>query len=101
MARPLKTKEELKKETEEAFVKEFGITKEAAEKSAATKKEDPVLFSEEDRDKENEYPTFGSDFLEELEKDEPKYLSYADIGFIKLRGLKMIMTKNLIKYWRF
>ena len=38
MARPLKTKEELKKETEEAFLKEFGITKEAAEKSAAGEK---------------------------------------------------------------
>ena len=63
--------------------------KEAAEKSAATKKEDlpgydpkkeddVVLYSEEDRDKGNEYSTFGSDFLEELEKDEPKYLSPAD-----------------------
>ena len=65
------------------------------------KEKDFVLYSEEGRDKENEYSTFGSDFLEEFEKDEPKYLSYADIGFIKLRGLKTIMTKNLIKYWRF
>ena len=90
MAKPLKTKDDLKKEAKEAFYKEFGITKTAAEKSAATKEkdlpgydpkkedEDVVLYSEEDREKENEYSTFGSDFLEELEKDEPKYLSPAD-----------------------
>ncbi|MBQ2301716.1 MAG: hypothetical protein II254_00545 [Oscillospiraceae bacterium] len=77
MARPLKTKEELKKETEEAFLKEFGITKEAAEKSAATKKEDLpgydpnkddeelVFYSEEDREKDDKDEEWYKEFEEE------------------------------------
>ena len=64
--------------------------KEAAEKSAATKKEDLpgydpnkedeefVFYSEDDKEEENDYSTFGNDFLESLDEDEPKYLSPAE-----------------------
>ena len=58
--------------------------KAAAEKSAATKKEDLpgydpnkddeelVLFSEDDKEEENEYPAFRSSFLETLEETEAR-----------------------------
>ena len=40
--------------------------------------EEPIFYSEEDREEENEYSDFGKEFLKELESEEEEYLSYAD-----------------------
>ena len=40
--------------------------------------EEPIFYSEEDREEENEYSDFGKEFLKELESEEEEYLSFAD-----------------------
>ena len=73
---------------EDELLKELGKKRkrEAAEISAAIKEKDlpgydpdePIFYSEEDREEENEYSDFGEEFLKELESEEEEYLSYAD-----------------------
>ena len=73
---------------EDELLKELGKKRkrEAAEKSAAVKEKDlpgyepeePIFYSEEDREEENEYSDFGKEFLKELESEEEEYLSFAD-----------------------
>ena len=73
---------------EDELLKELGKKRkrEAAERSAAIKEKDlpgyepeePIFYSEEDREEENEYSDFGKEFLKELESEEEEYLSFAD-----------------------
>ena len=94
MARALKTKEELKKETGEDFLKEFGINETAAEKSAAEEKglyeleakelldkvydprkavtTEPMLFRDEDREKDEKSPLWEMEFIKNFKAEQAK-----------------------------
>lgn len=118
MARPLKTKEELKKETEEAFLKEFGITKEAAEKSAAGEKglyelepkefldkvydpvkavtTEPMLFRDEDGEKDEKGPFWYSSFIRNFEAEQARENKEEDLPGFKPEEKTSIETEREI-----
>ena len=103
MSRPLKTKDELKEETKKVLEEEQEEFKNAAEKTAAKEEKEketgrivrgilekplgkakftdpePVLFSEEDREKDEKSPLWYKEFEENLkeenEKEAEKYLN--------------------------
>ena len=84
MAKTLKSKDALKEETRRLLEEEQKMYKKAAEKSAAIKEKDLpgydpnkddeelVFYSEDDKEEENEYPTFGINFLDTLAETEAK-----------------------------